>query len=65
MYHSIVAHVEAAKDKPHDHKHGVRALTEEYLGKLKAHGHHVHHHHDVHHDGKALPPTPKSEGEEA
>jgi hypothetical protein len=55
MAHTIVAHVDHNDDIPHDHEHGVHALTQEFVSKLKNHGHdvehaHVHRHDHAHHE---------------
>jgi len=44
-------HIEHNPDIPHDHEHGVDALTKEFHeSKLKHHGHTVHSHHVEPHD---------------
>lgn len=56
MAHSIVIHADHNDEIPHDHPHGIKALTEEFVRtKLRPHGHdveeaHVHGHDRVHHD---------------
>ena len=50
MAHSVVVHVDHADHVPHDHEHGVKQLTDEFVGKLRAYGHDVEHAHVHRHD---------------